>query len=139
MKQSEVIEKFRSVIASAMIERYKDVLECNGRIQYKLYIWEDGEIVCQEGVQGDNAYLVPGEAADRELFYVTTISQPFFDPWDNADHSAPEDETEREKERAEIIAYVMDEYAACVDELIDRRVREAQEEEELLKYSGYCE
>lgn len=110
MKTSELIRKHAETIKDTMVARYKTVLECNGSVQYKIYIWDDGEIECQEGPQGDNSYLVPRSGEARDLYYICTVSAPFFDAWDLTDHAAPEDENERETERAEIITWAVDEY-----------------------------
>ena len=119
MKTSEAIIKYADAIKSEMVNRYRTVLECDGRIQYKIYVWDDGEIEVMECVPGDNSYLVPKSAETRQLFHVCTVSEPNFDPWDCADHSAPEDEDERESERAEIIDYLMRDYEDRVSDILD--------------------
>ena len=119
MKRSEAIETFRKTISEELINRYRSVLECDGRIQYKVYVWEDGEIECLSGPQGDNSWLQAKDTEPRELFYVCKVDSPFFDPWDCADHSAPDDEEEREKERAEIIEWLVDQYAEQLDAIIE--------------------
>lgn len=118
MKTSEAIIKYQDEIKSTMIEKYRSVLNCNGSIQYKVYVWEDGNIECLEGTQGDNTYLVPKDP-DKNLFYVCTVSAPYFDPWDYTDHSAPDNETERETERQEIIEYLVNEYESNISDIID--------------------
>ena len=130
MKRSEIIAKYRKEIAAEMVQHYRTVLECSGRIQYKVYVWEDGELECLEGVQGDTSYLRPRDAEPRELYFVCTLSAACFDPWDFADHSAPEDESEREKEEAEIIDYLVDEYETGVFDVLDAVIEEAEQEEQ---------
>lgn len=44
MKRSEIISTHREAIAAYMVEHFRIVLECGGKVQYKLYIWEDGEL-----------------------------------------------------------------------------------------------
>lgn len=129
MKRSEIITKYSREIAEVMVERYRSVLECAGRIQYKVYVWEDGELECLEGVQGDNSYLRPRDMEPRELYYVCTIDAPCFDPWDYTDHSAQDDENKREKERGEIIDYLVGEYETNISDALDVVIEEAEQEE----------
>ena len=129
MKRSEIIKNNYETITEAMLSMYRTVLESNGRIQYKIYFWDDGEIECLEQVQGDSGYLQPRDMGPRALHYVTTIEQPNFDPWDSADHSAPEDEQEREAEEAEIIDRLVQEYETNVSDELDIIIREAEMDE----------
>lgn len=126
MKRSEIITNNYDAIKEAMVSMYRTVLESNGRIQYKIYIWDNGEIECLEQVQGDNGYLQPREMEPRSLYYVTTIEQPNFDPWDSADHSAPDDEQEREAEEQEIIDWLVQEYETNVVDELDNIISEAE-------------
>lgn len=131
MKRSEIIKANKARLAEAMVERYKTVLECDNRIQYKIFVWEDGEIECLEGPQGDNAYLAPKDHEPRDLFYVWTVTAgPGFNLWDQADHAAPEDPEEREAEEREIIGWLVDSYSESLDDLLDNLIREAEEEED---------
>lgn len=130
MKKSEAIKKFYAEIKDAMVERYRIVLDCNGILQYKVYVWEDGQIECLEGPQGDNSFLQARDNEPRELYYVTTVDAPCFDPWDCTDHSAPDDEAEREAERAEIIDWCVDEYQTNgADAILDAAIDDAELEE----------
>ena len=129
MKASEAIERYRSKIADAMKEDYRAVLECNGKVQCKIYVWEDGEIEELCGPQGDNGWLQAKQYEPRELFYVCTVSAPFFDPWDYSDHAAPENDEEREQEEKEIIDWLCDEYCGSIDETIDNVIKECVEQE----------
>lgn len=131
MKKSEVMVMYREKIIDTMVEYYEYVLNCNGRIQYTIYIWEDGEIEILEEVQGGNSWLKPREMETRELFCVCTIDCPFFDPWDCTDHSAPDDEEGREAERKEIIDWLVDEYKANVDDVFNEILTMVEEEEYL--------
>lgn len=126
MTRSEIITKNYNAIREAMIAKYRAVLDSEGGIQYKIYIWSDGEIQCLEQVQWDNTYLQPYETETRTLYYVTTIALPGFDPWDYADHSAPEDEQERETEEQEIIDWLIEQYEQDVDEQLDNIISEAE-------------
>ena len=131
MKKSEIIRKYAGDTRDAMVERYRTVLECNGSVQYKVYVWEDGEIECQEGPQGDNGYLAPRSGESRELYYIGTVSAPYFDPWDLTDHAAPDNEDERETERQEIIDWAVDDYRENgADALIDAAIETAEQEED---------
>lgn len=127
MKKSEAIKAYASAITETMRESYRDVLESEGRVQYQIYVWEDGDITRLPGVQGDNSYLKPHDWNSIQLFYVTTVSCPNLDLWDCADHSAPEDQEQRESEEQEIIDYLMDEYDP--DEELDKVLEEAKREE----------
>lgn len=126
MTRSEIITKNYNAIRETMIAKYRAVLDSEGGIQYKIYIWSDGEIQCLEQVQGDNTYLQPYETETRTLHYVTTIALPGFDPWDYADHSAPEDEHERETEEQEITDWLIEQYEQDVDEQLDNIISEAE-------------
>lgn len=130
MKKSEAIMKYVDVIKREMIDCYRTVIDCDGKIQYKIYVWDDGEIEHLEGPQGDNSWLQAKDYEARKLYYVCTIDSPCFDPWDYADHSAPDDEDEREAERKEIIDYLVDEYGTNVSDVIDNIVSEAEMDEE---------
>lgn len=134
MKDSEIISKFSNIIAAEMIARYRTVLECAGRVQYQIYIWEDGEIEVLPGPQGDNSYLKAKDYEPRELVYVLTISSPFFDPWDYTDESAPDVEEEREAAEQEIIDWLVDEYQNSVSDILDSVIEEAKWKEEMEEY-----
>ena len=134
MKRSEAITQHREAIAKEMIEDYRIVLNASGRIEYKIYIWDDGEIEYMQVPQGDTGYLVPRDAETRDLFFVTTVASPYFDPWDVADHAAPDDKDVREAERKEIIDYMVDEYTSNLSDLIDQIIEGAEQDE---KYELY--
>lgn len=130
MKKSEIIKEHYNKIIETMVEKYEAVLGYGGRIEYTVYIWDDGEIECLEDVQGGTTFLRPNQFETRQLYTVCTIEAPCFDPWDYADHSAPDDEDEREAEETEIIEWLVDEYKregaeAALDAVID----EAEQEE----------
>lgn len=125
MTKIEVIKKYSDSIKNEMVDRYSSVLDSFGRIQYQIYIWDDGEIECLEGVQGDNSYLKAKDSETRNLYYVCTVSAPNFDPWDYSDHAAPDNETERETERTEIIDYLVDEYKQNLPDVFDAIIEEA--------------
>ncbi len=129
MKRSEAIRKYYKDVASAMVECYRNALESDGQIQYKVYVWEDGELECLEGAQGDNSFLQAREHEPRKLFYVCTVASPCFDPWDYADHPAPEDESQRESERQEIIDSLVQEYETNIANVLDVAMAEAKREE----------
>ncbi|MBO7421801.1 MAG: hypothetical protein J6T99_00235 [Oscillospiraceae bacterium] len=129
MKASEIISANRAALAETLTEKYRSVISCDGRIQYKIYIWEDGEIECQEGVQGDNSYLVPNRGESRKLYYVTKVSVPCANIWDLAGESAPDDESEKAAKEADIIDWLMDEYRSNVDDVIDSAIEDAERDE----------
>lgn len=130
MKRSEALTKYYSKIAEDMVEHYRTVLECDGRIQYKLYIWQDGEIERLQGPQGDNSYLKPRDMEPRELFYICTIGESAsFSIWDFAENGEPEDDTERDTQREEIIDWLAGEYAGNVRDVLDAIIEEAETDE----------
>ena len=129
MEKSEVLRKFSSEIEAAMVERYRVVLESGGQVQYKIFVWDDGEIECMQGPVGDNSYLVAKPAETRDLYYVLTVKEPHFDPWDFSDHSAPDDETEQDAERTGIIDWMVSEYETNVSDILEVLIDEAEEGE----------
>ena len=129
MKRSEALTRYYNKLTTSMVDHYRTVLECGGRIQYGIYVWEDGEIEILEDVQGGNSWLQARDYEPRELFYVCTIESPCFDPWDYADDSAPEDESARESEEANIIDWLVDEYESNASEILDIIITEAERDE----------
>lgn len=130
MKRSEILEKYRDKIESAMVSNYRTVLESYGRVQESIYIWEDGEIVEYEDVEGGNSRLEPTESADRDFFFVDTIRLPFYDPWDGAIDAPPEDDNEREEAEKAIIDYEVGEYEADVSGFLSDIIEEAKQNEQ---------
>ena len=130
MKRSECIMKYYDDISAAMVEHYRLVLGCNGRIQYKIYIWEDGEIESLQGVQGDSDWLQPRDGEPRELYYVCKVDSPHFDPWEISDSVAPEDDEQAEAERKEIIDQCVDDYESGIDGILSMILEDAKREEE---------
>lgn len=145
MKRSEVIKCNIKQLADHMCELYRTVLEYYGRIEYKVYIWSDGEVEVLEDVQGSSTYLKANDGETRDLYYVTTVSAPLFDPWDFTDHAAPDDETEREAERKEILDFMEYEYrnervSDILSDVIEQAESEEAQEEEYDRYmSGNLE
>lgn len=130
MKKSEIIAANYDAIIAAMADAYKTVLNSRGTVQEDIYIWSDGEIHVFEDVQGGNTYLVPGPASDRELFFVTTVDAPFFDPWDGCPDPAPDVSDEREAaEQAYIAELVKDYEADAAPEILDTVITDAKDEE----------
>ncbi len=130
MKKSEVIRKYYNQIAEAMVEQYRIVLNSHGRVQESIYVWDDGSVTVLEDVQGGNMYY----SAGNNLTYVSTIEERCFDPWDYADHGAPDDMDEREEEEAEIIEWLVDEYERNIADVIDPIIEEAERDEEMEAY-----
>ena len=112
MKKSEIIKKYEDKIIEAMTEYYEEVIRCNGRIQYDLYIWEDGELEPMQNVSGNNCWLVPRNGESRELFFVTTIKvDSSFNIWDGVGCiSIPEDEDEAAEMEEELIQELVNAY-----------------------------
>ena len=105
----DIVTKYEDKIVKEMIDCYRRVLEYNGNIEYKIYIWEDGEIEILETLNGSRGWLQPKECEPRKLYYITTVKSPGFDPFDCIAECIPEDEDEQEKLREEII----DDEVAC--------------------------
>ena len=112
MQRSEVINRYETEIIEAMIEYYEEVIRYNGRVEYALYIWEDGEIEVLEKTSGDNSWLQAKDWEERELFYVTTVKvDSSFNIWDGVGGiSIPEDEDEAAEMEEELIENLVDEY-----------------------------
>ena len=112
MQKSEIIKMYEAEIIEAMIEYYEEVIRCNRRIQYDLYIWEDGELEPMQTVSGDNCWLVPHNGESRELFFVTTVKvDSSFNIWDGAgDISIPEDEDKAAEVEEELIQELVEVY-----------------------------
>lgn len=129
MKASEIIEKYADAITSAMLDLYKKVIACDGRIQYKLYVWDDGEVEYLECVPGDNSWLQPKDAETRSLYYVCKVSEPCFDPAAYLDHPLPEDETEREEEVQAVREWMISEYEQNIPATLEAIIEDEKYEE----------
>lgn len=130
MKKSEIIAGNYDAIIDAMASAYKTVLNSRGTVQEDIYIWSDGEIHVFEDVQGSNTRLVPRDMETRELFYITTVDAPFFDPWDGCPDPAPDDPAEREAAEQAYIAELVEDYAAdAAPEILDNVIMDATDEE----------
>ena len=135
MKKSELLKAHESEIIDAMVHYHDVVVDSVSRVQYKLYIWSDGEIEAMEQAQGETgSYLVPLAAETRELYYITTITEGAgFDPWDAAGSAPPDDEAEREAAETEILDWLKDAYRTDAECQLEYIIRDAEQEE---KYSG---
>lgn len=111
-----------------MTRCYRNVLESDGAIQYKIYIWEDGAIESLEGPQGDCSSLVARSNEPRHIYYVTVISAPCVDVFDLAGAERPEDPTEMESAKAEAIDFLVDNYSEEAEARLDAVIEEAQED-----------
>ena len=132
MTRSEIIRENWGTIAEEMTRLYDLVLTYEGRILYRLYIWEDGELERLEDVPGSNTWLQPRDAEPRALFYVTTISAPNWSPWDVLGISPMEDDAEdRDIAIDEAKQLELDAYAESVPDVLDAIIEEAEREEEL--------
>lgn len=130
MKKSEFIQEHYSALIDAMVDAYEDVAGSYGRVQYKIYIWDDGQIERLQGCQGDSTRLVPRQCEPRELYYVCTVGGQYIDPWDFSDHSAPDDDDEREQEEQEILDWLVDDYKHNgAEAALDEAIKEAEQEE----------
>lgn len=129
MKNSEILATNYARIIEKMTDLYRSVLDSDGRIQYKAYIWSDGEFEILEDVQGGNSFLKARDSETRELIPICTISAPCFDPWDYTDHSKPENEVDQETEREEIVSWLIDEYPEQAEAILDGIIDDARQEE----------
>ena len=130
MKRSAMIRNNYARIREVMVGSYREVVDSDGGIQYTIYIWEDGEIQRLLEAQGSNMRLVPNEYETRELFYVTTIELPCFDPFNYSDEGAPEDEEEREQAAKDICDWLVEEYdREGVDEVLATIIEDAKRDE----------
>lgn len=125
MKKSELIRENFSRLAKALADRYETVVGCGGQVQYKVYIWSDGEIQYLEQPQGDNSYLAPNNHETRELYYLTTVGGYRIDLADAA--GLPAVETEEDKQEA--VEFLVDEYKRELPDLLDELIYEAEREE----------
>ena len=130
MKKSEIITRFAPALETEMVRCYRSVLESAGRIQYGLYIWNDGEVMVHEEIQGDNVTVRPGNSETRELFPVLTVAAPFVDVFDLAGMDRPEDSAEADAAEAEAIDWLVDQYASeGASEQLDSAIRDVEMEE----------
>lgn len=131
MKFTEIIRAHYTEILDTMIDRYEKVLEADGRSQYDVYIWSDGEIECLLQPQGGNTRLAPYDSEPREICKVLTVTTgPAFDLWDAADHSAPEDEDQRAEEEAELREWLLDAYKDEAETILDDAIEVIERDEE---------
>ena len=129
MKKSEILAANYARIIEKMTDLYRSVLDSDRRIQYKAYIWSDGEFEILEDVQGGNSFLKARDSETREFIPICTISAPCFDPWDYTDHSKPENEVDQETEREEIVSWLIDEYPEQAEAILDGIIDDARQEE----------
>ena len=118
MKKSKVIKKYYDKIKEAMVDGFRTVIESDGNVQVKVYIWEDGETETLEMPCGDNASLFP----EDWRHYVCTISEPCFNVWDAAGATPPEDEESEEFDREweAAVDWLVEEYEhSCVEDILD--------------------
>ena len=138
MKEDENMETTKSAaqvmtdnyakLIDEMTIRYRNVLESDGNCQYQVYIWEDGEVECLCGPQGDSSRLVARSNEPRNLYYVTTISAPCVDVFDIAGAERPEDPAEEEAAKAEAIDWLVDNYSDEAEARLNNVIEQAQED-----------
>lgn len=129
MKKTEIILANYAAIVAAMIEHYQTVIACEGRLQYDIYIWSDGELDILEQFQGGNSYLRPVDGETRNLYYVTTVGGQLCNIWDLAWETPPEDPDELKTAEEEITAWLLDEYRNNIDDVMDRIIEDAKLED----------
>lgn len=86
MNWVKLVEENREELCEVMRDRMESVLESAGRVQYTVYLWDDGKIECLEDVCGGNTWLKPNDP-DRAMMEVATIKMPHYDwrEWAGAD------------------------------------------------------
>lgn len=129
MKKSELINANYNSIIDTMIDRYAKVINAAGRIQYDIYIWSDGEIECAELPQGDNSYLKPYDSEPRKLYFITTVSEPFYDPRDQITDPLPDDEDEQKAVLDEVDEWMVEQYKLSAGERLDAVLEDVEREE----------
>ena len=112
MKKTEAINKFRTEIEATMVESFRSVLESEGRIQYQIYIWKDGQIERLEGTYGDRSYLRPRDDEEQQLFYICRVDWNYMGGAEITD-----------------IDEMVEDYEADVEEILDYVYLEAVDEE----------
>lgn len=125
----KLVNAHHDEIVESMVERYRSVLEADGRILYNLYIWDDGKLEGMECVD-HNSWLKPNDP-DRELYPIVTIECPNFDWRDLVDGPIPDDEADREAMRQEAIDSMVEEYKATADEQLEESVHDYLELESM--------
>lgn len=130
MKKSEVIHAHYDEILNAMKSCYEDVIRSGGRIQTKVYVWEDGELEYLTDAQGSNTFLTPRDMETRELYFVATIEAPSFDVWDFSADPKPEDEEEAARMEEELIEWYLEEGTSeQMIAILDAAIEDAEEKE----------
>jgi len=132
MKRSEALKKYAAVITEKLPALYRETMESFGRVQYAVYVWEDGELQILEQVHGDNSYLIPKDGEPRELFYICTISG--YNVWDTFSDSVPDSEAEKADMEAGLIDDQVQNYKENLSDLLYSIQQEAEEEEEYEQY-----
>lgn len=119
MTKRELIEKHYYELKDEIIDCYRLVLKYwVGGIQYQIYIWEDGELEFLGVISGSHSWLKPRTSEKRKLYYVCTVKEFGFNPWDYRIEAWPDDREGQEKIEAEII-----------EECVDWWVREGRADE----------
>lgn len=125
MKKSEIIINNYDTILNALGACYRDALESDGRMQYALYVWEDGEIEILPKVSGDHTYLIPKECEPRQLVHVMTVGGYNFHYSENLNGTETEDDIGIWLD--ELTSQYMNDQAECD---LDDRIEELKREEE---------
>ena len=131
MTRRELIEKYYDELREEIIDCYRCVLKCwRTGINYQVYIWEDGEFEFLEQVNPGTGWLHPNQCESRELYYICTVSESGFNPWDGWCEEYPNDETEEEKIEKELIDECVDWWVGegKADELIEEAMKEKEGE-----------
>lgn len=127
MTKRELIEKHYDELKDEIIDCYRLVLEywISG-IQYQVYIWEDGELEFLGVTSGSHSWLEPRTSEERKLYYVCTVKEFGFNPWDCRIEAWPDDEEGQEKIEAEIIEECVDWWVreGRADELLEEAMKD---------------
>lgn len=126
MGKLETIYKNQDRIYQEMLARYRDVLVNDCKIQYQVYIWDDGEIETLEGPYGDNSILKPKQGEPRELYHVCTVDAPGLNVADYVEPNDPDDEQSIIEAQEDAIEELCDEYKDTAQSILTEVIKEEQ-------------
>lgn len=129
----KLVSEHRDDIIAEMRYCYKSAAECDGRVNYDVYIWSDGEIESLPLFGGESSWLQAKAGEARSLYRVVNVS--FSSYWsDFTDEPIPdraEDPDEWERVRDETVAYIMEGYDEEAAEALDKAIEDEKREYDL--------
>lgn len=126
MTKLEALKKYRTAIEQEAVNLYRTVLECDGMIQFSLYVWEDGEIESLQDTNGGNSFLRPRDSEPRQLFFVVRLSEPTFRWEDMMFDPISEDDEEREQQWQDAIDCAVESFPDWFSDKLDSIIREEE-------------